>query len=206
MTMKLVAGPAPGVVVGSPPTAPAIRLLQAAVESFAEVGYHATTTRSIAKRARMSPAAVYVHYESKLHLLKLISKMGHEGAQQTLETALTIEGSEKERIRAAIYAFARWHVDNQTTARVVQYEYRHIPSREREGIRRLRRRMQADVAEVITRGVGSGEFTTPDPAGAALAIVSMCVDLSRWYSEKETRSPDEIGELYSQIALTILGC
>ena len=206
MALKAAPQPAPEIVVATPGTAPAVRLLEAAVESFAEVGYHATTTRSIAKRARMSPAAVYVHYESKLDLLKLISKMGHEGARETLETALAVEGTEKERIRAAIYAFARWHVDNQTTARVVQYEYRHIPSREREGIRRLRRRMQAAVAEVIARGVGSGEFRTPDPSGAALAIVSMCVDLSRWYSEKETRSPDEIGELYSQIALRILGC
>jgi AcrR family transcriptional regulator len=192
--------------MGAPNTATAVRLLEAAVESFAEVGYHATTTRRIAARAKMSPAAVYVHYKSKLQLLKLISKMGHERARETLEAALAIEGSDEERMRAAIYAFARWHVDNQTTARVVQYEYRHLPSRDREGIRRLRRRMQADVAEVIAQGVASGEFNTPDAAGASLAIVSMCVDLARWYSEKETRSPDEIGELYSQIALKILGC
>ena len=175
------------------------------MDSFAEVGFHATTTRRIAARAKLSPAAVYVHYKSKIQLLMLISKMGHESARETLETALAVEGTAAERIRSAIYAFARWHVDNQTTARVVQYEYRHLPSRDRESIRKLRRRMQADVEEVIRLGCEKGEFTTPDPAGAALAIVSLCVDLSRWYSAKEPRSPDEIGELYSAIALRILG-
>ena len=185
-------------------TATPLRLLHAAIESFADVGYHATTTREIAARAKMSPAAVYVHYKSKLQLLKLISKMGHERARDTLEAALAVEGTNRDRMHSAVYAFARWHVDNQTIARVVQYEYRHLPPRDREVIRRLRRRMQADVAEVVVRGIEAGEFTTPDPFGAALAIVSMCVDLARWYSDKERRPPNEIGELYAHIALKIL--
>jgi AcrR family transcriptional regulator len=41
------------------------KLLVAAVEAFAERGYHATTTRDIAGRAGMSPAALYIHYKTK---------------------------------------------------------------------------------------------------------------------------------------------
>ncbi|MGW3416419.1 helix-turn-helix domain-containing protein, partial [Streptomyces sp. NPDC000888] len=44
------------------------RLLVAAVEAFAERGYHATTTRDIAGRAGMSPAALYIHYKTKEEL------------------------------------------------------------------------------------------------------------------------------------------
>nr|MDT0526602.1 helix-turn-helix domain-containing protein [Streptomyces sp. DSM 41633] len=50
------------------------RLLVAAVDSFAERGYHATTTRDIAGRAGMSPAALYIHYKTKEELLHRISK------------------------------------------------------------------------------------------------------------------------------------
>jgi AcrR family transcriptional regulator len=41
------------------------KLVIAAIECFAERGYRATTTRDIAKRAQMSPAALYVHFRSK---------------------------------------------------------------------------------------------------------------------------------------------
>lgn len=63
------------------------RLLVAAVEAFAERGYHATTTRDIAGRAGMSPAALYIHYKTKEELLHRISRIGHDKALEILETA-----------------------------------------------------------------------------------------------------------------------
>ncbi|MDQ1536947.1 MAG: hypothetical protein QOE58_1340, partial [Actinomycetota bacterium] len=41
------------------------RLMDAAVDAFADKGFHATSTRDIAARAQMSPAGVYVHFASK---------------------------------------------------------------------------------------------------------------------------------------------
>src|SRR5215469_4842016 len=45
------------------------RILLAAVDSFAKTGFHAASTRDIAKKAKLSPAAVYVHFQSKEELL-----------------------------------------------------------------------------------------------------------------------------------------
>ena len=56
------------------------RLLQSALEQFAAVGYHATTTRDISTGAAMSPAALYVHYASKEEVLFHISRIAHEAA------------------------------------------------------------------------------------------------------------------------------
>lgn len=52
------------------------RLLMAGAGSFAERGFHATTTRHIASGAGMSPAALYVHFPSKAALLFEISRRG----------------------------------------------------------------------------------------------------------------------------------
>ena len=60
------------------------RLLLAAVEAFAERGYHTTTTRDIAGRAGMSPAALYIHYKTKEELLHRISRIGHQKAVEIL--------------------------------------------------------------------------------------------------------------------------
>ena len=45
------------------------RLLTAAVAAFGAKGFHATSTRDIARAASLSPAAVYVHHQSKDCLL-----------------------------------------------------------------------------------------------------------------------------------------
>jgi AcrR family transcriptional regulator len=180
------------------------RLFDAALESFAQIGYHATTTRDIAERAGMSPAAVYVHYRSKLDLLHTISKFGHESARSCLEQALAVPGSHRERLTSAVEAFARWHAENQTLARVVQYEYMALPSDDRVDIKALRRQMQADVEEEIGQGVAAGEFTTDDVAGAALAIVSLCVDIARWFNPQGDRTSAQLGSLYSDLALRML--
>lgn len=64
------------------------RLLVAAIETFAERGYHATTTRDIAARAAMSPAAVYIHYPTKEDLLYQIMMVGHQRALTVIKDAV----------------------------------------------------------------------------------------------------------------------
>lgn len=68
------------------------RLLRAAVESFAERGFHATTTRDIATGAGMSPAALYIHYPSKAALLAEISRAGHAAALALVRAAVAAWG------------------------------------------------------------------------------------------------------------------
>lgn len=58
------------------------RILSAAGTAFADRGFHATTTRDIAAAAGLSPAAVYVHHESKEQLLYLISLEGHQRTEE----------------------------------------------------------------------------------------------------------------------------
>ena len=70
--------PSPAVrPAGAPPDA-RTRLLAAAVDAFADRGFHGTTTRDIAAAAGMSPAALYVHHRSKEELLYLIAVAGHQ--------------------------------------------------------------------------------------------------------------------------------
>src|SRR5680860_152711 len=64
------------------------RLLEAAVQAFAERGFHGTTTRDIAAAAGLSPAAVYVFYRSKEELLEQISRTGHERTLELIRDAV----------------------------------------------------------------------------------------------------------------------
>lgn len=181
------------------------RLLVAAVEAFAERGYHATTTRDIASRAGMSPAALYIHYKTKEELLHRISRIGHDRALEILRAAELRDGAPADRLADAVRSFVRWHAERHTTARVVQYELDALGPEHRAEIVELRRETEATVRRIIEEGVAAGEFDVADPAGTTVAVLSLCIDVARWFNAQGRRTPDEVGAFYADLVLRMVG-
>ncbi|GHG19616.1 TetR/AcrR family transcriptional regulator [Streptomyces filamentosus] len=181
------------------------RLLVAAVEAFAERGYHATTTRDIAGRAGMSPAALYIHYKTKEELLHRISRIGHDRALEILRAAELRDGAPADRLADAVRSFVRWHAERHTTARVVQYELDALGPEHRAEIVELRRETEATVRRIIEEGVAAGEFDVADPAGTTVAVLSLCIDVARWFNAQGRRTPDEVGAFYADLVLRMVG-
>ncbi|MFK0019263.1 TetR/AcrR family transcriptional regulator [Streptomyces sp. NPDC090798] len=181
------------------------RLLVAAVEAFAERGYHATTTRDIAGRAGMSPAALYIHYKTKEELLHRISRIGHDKALDIVRGAAQGGGGAAERLTDAVRSFVRWHAGQHTTARVVQYELEALGPEARAEIVALRRQTDAAVRGIIEDGVAAGDFDVPDVPGTTLAVLSLCIDVARWFNVNGPRTPDEVGALYADLVLRMVG-
>ncbi|MBB1254238.1 TetR/AcrR family transcriptional regulator [Streptomyces alkaliterrae] len=181
------------------------RLLLAAVDAFAERGFHATTTRDIAGRAGMSPAALYIHFRTKEELLYQISRVGHERSVRILTEASEVSEDPAERLASAVRTFVRWHAERHTTARVVQYELNALSPEHHEQIVELRRRTGAVMRGILEDGVAAGRFAVPDVPGTALALLSLCIDVARWFNPDGPRSPEQIGELYADLALRMVG-
>ena len=200
MTMSLSAELWPDV---QPETAR--RLMLAGVEAFAKRGYHATTTRDIAGAAGMSPAALYVHFPSKAALLFAISRYGHEQTLALVEDVVARVTDPVERIRLIVEDFVAWHARRHTVARVVQYELHALPPEEFEVVAQLRRKIERIVRDVITEGARAGVFTAPDPHTAARAVLSLGVDVARWYSERSRQTPAALGKEYGSLVLRMLG-
>lgn len=181
------------------------KLLAAATEAFAEKGFHATTTRDIATGAGMSPAAVYVHHRSKEELLYVISRTGHEATLELVRSALATANDPHGQLRAVIRAFAVRHAQSHTSARIVNYELSALTPGHFEQIRHLRRGIEHEIRTLIRTGVEAGEFHTPDADLAAAALLSLGIDLARWYRPGGVWSPENIGDFYADLALKMLG-
>ncbi len=181
------------------------RLLEAAVTAFAEKGFHATTTRDIAAAAGLSPAAVYVHYRSKEKLLEQISRTGHERTLEMMRDAVAASSTPVEQLREVVRKFAIDHARDNTTARVVNYELASLDPASAVGIRELRREISAELRALVERGVADGSFDCPQPRIAATALLSLGIDIARWYREDGSWSPEQLGESYADLALRIVG-
>lgn len=180
------------------------RLLEAAADAFAAKGFHATTTRDIASRAGLSPAGVYVHFASKEDLLFQLSRAGHEAARDMLVAAAQTAATPTDALRSIMRQFAQWHAEHFRVARIVQYEFQNLTPEHREAVLGLRKDIDAVVRDVITAGVASAEFAVEDVPETTLALLSMAVDVARWYDPEIKRTPESIGLTYGDLGLRLV--
>lgn len=181
------------------------RLLQAAIDSFADKGFHGTTTRDIATAAGMSPAALYVHHRSKEELLYLISKHGHEDTLRLLRAAVATSEDPTEQLRCAMHDFCVHHARGHTGARIVNYELAALSPEHLTEIRGIRHEIEDEMRRLVARGIDAGLFDTPDAAMAAAALLSLGIDLARWYRDGVRWTPEQIADQYAAMALRIVG-
>lgn len=181
------------------------RLIGSAMQAFAERGYHATTTRHISEGAGLSPAALYVHFKSKEAALYAVSRSGHLGVLDAIRAAADEESTPPDRMRAVVRAFTTWHVRYHTACRVAQYEIAALTEEHYAEIADIRRDTEQFVRREIQAGVDSGDFTVPAVATAARAILSMGIDVARWYQPGRSTDPDLLATQYAELAASMLG-
>lgn len=181
------------------------RLLDAAVTAFAERGFHGTSTRDIAAAAGMSPAAVYVHHKSKEELLFALSLTGHELTLQTVKDAIAGADTPTDQLAATARAFALHHARDHVSARVVNYELAALAPDHLDAIRALRRAITAALRDVVERGMATGEFSTPDAHMTATSLLSLGIDIARWWDDKGPWTPETLADFHATLALRIVG-
>jgi AcrR family transcriptional regulator len=181
------------------------RLLDAAVRAFAERGFHGTTTRDIAAAAGMSPAALYVHHRSKEELLYLISRSGHERTLALVRDGVAGSEDPAEQLVTVVRQFAIDHARGHTGARIVNYELAALSPEHFEEIRQIRQSIDHEVRSLVESGVAAGAFHVRDAGMAALALLSLGIDIARWYRDEGTWTPEDIGDHYAELALRIVG-
>ncbi|WP_254666464.1 TetR/AcrR family transcriptional regulator [Humibacillus sp. DSM 29435] len=181
------------------------RLMQAAARAFADKGFHATTTRDIASGAGLSPAGVYVHFGSKEELLFNLSRTGHESALREVRAAVADAATPTQQLADLVATFSQWHAEQYEIARVVQYEHHHLTPEHHAEVLALRKQIDAVVRGILEAGTREGLFTIDDIGDTALALLSIAVDVARWYSPTIRRTPAQIGATNAHLALRLVG-
>jgi AcrR family transcriptional regulator len=153
----------------------------------------------------MSPAGVYAHFSSKEEVLYRLSLAGHADVRDLVVGAAAASEGPVDQLCAIVADFVAWHARFHTTARVVQYEMAALTPAHAEVIAVLRRETQSTVREVLDAGVAAGVFAVGSPRAVARAIVSLGIDVARWYDPSGVITPEAIGDEYAELALRMAG-
>ncbi|OLF07451.1 TetR/AcrR family transcriptional regulator [Actinophytocola xanthii] len=180
-------------------------LLSSAVRCFASNGFHATTTRDICQGVELTPGALYVHFPSKELVLFEIIRTGHERALTYIRSTPDLTtANPADRLRAIVARHVEWHARHHVAARVCQYELAALAPQHYDEVLELRHQTNRFFRDAVARGVADGSFAQIDVKRVTRAILSLSIDLVRWYQLEGSDSPEQLGEFYADLALTLV--
>ena len=180
------------------------QMLIAAVECFADKGFHATTTRDIAKMAEMSPAALYMHFKDKNEVLFRIMLIVATVVLDRMKTSAAAHVDPVQRLRALVHAQVQAHASLRTAVRVVDREFDTLPQELRRRIVELRDESEALYMTVLEDGRKKGVFHFADVRVTLLAIYSMAVSVARWFRPEGPHTEAEIAVIYQELAVAMV--
>jgi AcrR family transcriptional regulator len=181
------------------------RLVSAAISAFAAKGFHGTTTRDIATAAGLSPAGVYVHYASKEELLFSITEEGHRGVLAAMRAASARADDPVGKLVSIVRAFALWHAERHTRARIVNYELAALTPEHYAVVNAIRRQITRELEGVVEAGQLDGSFDVADVRMTTGSLLSLGIDVSRWYKDSGHISPQQVADHHVHLALRIVG-
>jgi AcrR family transcriptional regulator len=183
-------------------------LLTSAVSCFASKGFNATTTRDITAGVGLSPGALYVHFPSKEEMLHAIVRVGHQRVLEamTVPPAGITNHDPASVVAELVRRFVIWHARYHTVARVGQYELSGLNTEHYELLKAQRQTISGVFRAAVTAGIDAGDFDVDeDVTRLVRAIMSLGVDLVRWYRLEGTDKPDELADSYAGLVQRMLG-
>jgi AcrR family transcriptional regulator len=170
-------------------------ILQSFTEMVAERGYDEVSIRDVAEALGISKGTILHHFRSKESLLE---ELHGDYMRRRLAEAHELLAEFEDPVdqlqlivyqlmltqrddRAATVAFAR---------EIVRFAEEDVMSE----VRKMRHEYSALVAEIIARGVRSGDFGDVDPAMTALQLFGMCNWSWTWFKPDGEWSAEQLAE------------
>ena len=171
----------------------------AAVQLFAEYGYHAAPLRNIARMAGIQAASIYYHYANKEALLVEIMETHMQQLNANLERIVREQSDPQKRLYDAIANHIRLHTSYKAEFFIIDTEIRALEGDNRSYILSLRDRYEFLLQELLRDGMERGVFRQSDVKVSSYAIIAMCTEVATWFRPNGRLSVQQVIDLYSQM-------
>src|SRR5437588_756520 len=171
----------------------------AAVQLFAEYGYHAAPLRDIARIAGIQAASIYYHYANKQALLVEIMETHMRQLNTNLEHIVLHKDSVQQRLHAAIANHIRLHTTYKSEFFIIDTEIRALEGENRNHILSLRDQYESLIQDLLEEGMEQGVFRHSDVKVSSYAIIAMCTEVAAWFRPGGRLTVQQVIDIYSQM-------
>ncbi len=175
------------------------KILAAAVQLFAEYGYHASSMREIARIAGIQAASIYYHYPSKQALLVEIIQVHMRQLNANLERIISKPHSFQQCLFDAISNHIILHTTYKSEFFIIDTEIRALQSENRSKILALRDQYEGLVQKLLQEGIQQGVISQIDVKIASYAIIAMCTEVAQWFRPGGRLTVQQVIEIYFQM-------
>ncbi|HTK12105.1 MAG TPA: TetR/AcrR family transcriptional regulator [Ktedonobacteraceae bacterium] len=176
-------------------------ILAAAVQLFAEYGYHAAPLRDIARLAGIQAASIYHHYPNKQSLLVEIMETSMQRLNTQLEHILQRHSDPQQCLHAAIASHIQLHTSYKAEFFIIDTEIRALEGEAHTYILSLRDRYEKLLQTILHDGMEQGIFRHCDVKVTSYAVIAMCTQVATWFRSGGRLSVQQVIEIYSQMII-----
>lgn len=175
------------------------QILVAAVQLFAEYGYHAAPLRDIARLAGIQAASIYHHFPGKQALLVEIMQTHMLRLNQGLERILRACDDPVARLDEAIAHHITQHTSHKAEFFIIDTEIRSLDAEHRTSIIALRDTYETLFQGLLQDGMERRIFRQSDVKVTSYAIIAMCTEVATWFRPNGRLSVQQVIALYRQL-------
>ena len=175
------------------------KILAAAVQLFAEYGYHAATMRDIAQIAGIQSASIYYHYPSKQTLLVEIMETHMRKLNANLERIVSKPHEVQQRLYEAISNHILLHTTYKSEFFIIDTEIRALEGDNRGKILAMRDYYEDLIQGLLHEGMEQGVLCQTDVKISSYAIIAMCTEVAQWFRPSGRLNVQQVIEIYFQM-------
>ncbi|AZR72697.1 hypothetical protein BBF96_04400 [Anoxybacter fermentans] len=176
-------------------------ILKAAMELFAEKGFHETSMAAIAKRAGLGKGTLYWHFSSKDELFKqLISEKG-EGLFRQLRELLNQKFSPEKILKEFIRIKLIFMIENRELSQILLNNMQFTDQEFKLKLFQRHKEMVQELQKIIQRGMDEGIFRRGSSRDTAVAIIGMINSMNSilFFEDEDIDITEKVEFLYRMI-------
>jgi AcrR family transcriptional regulator len=180
-------------------------ILDGAMRSFREKGYHETTLNDIAQRVGVRKTALYHYFPDKASLLYECHLLSLRELERVLAEACRKSGRAPDRLAFLIREHVRVMTDTVEGSPSAFDVAALSPAHQRDIIAG-RDRYERGMRSLIRDGIDRGEFRAVDEKTAVFAILGAVNWIARWYQPGGALDGPALGSAFADYLVGGLSC
>jgi AcrR family transcriptional regulator len=152
------------------------QILKAATERFRHYGYRKTTMAEVARDCSMSAGNLYRYFERKSDIGAAVSVAWFAALHQTVRAAITPPGfSPRQKLEAYFLTVNRFTLESMHSTPHIQEMVDFVSEERPDLVQQHLSTCYEIVINILEEGVARGDFTVPDTAVSARAVLNAFV-------------------------------
>jgi AcrR family transcriptional regulator len=168
-------------------------VLHAAVRSFNEKGFHATSLDDVANALNVTKPTIYHYFANKDEILFECVRRGLDSIRHAAEAVESEGGGGLERLRRLMrdYAIIMTRDFGMCVTRTADHE---LSGDSRAKFRALKREIDQTVRRVVEQGMADGSIAGGDPRLVTFTLTGALNWIAHWYDPKGALGAEDVAD------------